>query len=143
MPRAYPAGSTLVGIKTRSPIKDVYFFQDLLLNIPDHQRGYQFRYFAAAWLLCPEIWHDLVQVEHRFSLEGNKRFYVQNAVRHVRSLTNFFHLWKRQAPIKHRSFSACARSRRELGCQTTMRDLPHPLQFVLLLRQFQQQAMSF
>ena len=105
--KRYRSGETLVGVKSRSVMSDVFFYQDLVMNLPhrevtqllhpEHERlPHAIRHFVAAWCLRPELWQHLDRVEEHFNLEGHKSYYVNNLVNHVKSLRDFFFLWQRR-----------------------------------------------
>ena len=106
-PRPYNDHSTLVGVKTVSSLKDLYFFQFLLLNFPhrsndelyhrDHDNlPIQIKHFACAYTLMNDTWSSSEQVRSLFSQQGHKETFVQTMVSHVDSLTDLFHLWQRR-----------------------------------------------
>ena len=81
--KRYKSGTTLVGVKLRSPFKDDYYYQDILMNVPhrhiDELRHEKYddlplpiRHFAAAVTLRPELWTNETAVREHFSLMGNR-----------------------------------------------------------------------
>ena len=103
----YKSGTTLVGVKLRSPFKDDYYYQDLLMNFPHrnidelkHERHHDLpvtiKHLAAAVSLRPELWTDESAVRDHFSLMGNKDDYVETLIAYVQSRLDFLHLWQRR-----------------------------------------------
>ncbi|KAJ7359022.1 hypothetical protein OS493_019929 [Desmophyllum pertusum] len=104
-PKKYKDGSTLVGVKC-VPLSATSSFKTLLyvphrsvaeLLHPDHERlPPAIQHFAAAWLLRPELWRNEDNVQQLFTMRGNKDYFLRNIVNHVKSLTDYLHLWQRQ-----------------------------------------------
>lgn len=106
--KKYKEGTTtLVGTKVRSMFSDHFFFQDLVLHHPhrslekllhpnDDELPPPIRHFAAAWLYRSEMWTDMDKVRQHFSLLGNKDEYIETVIEHVKSRTDFLHLWQRK-----------------------------------------------
>ena len=105
--KRYKSGTTLVGVKLRSPFKDDYYYQDILMNVPhrhiDELRHEKYddlplpiRHFAAAVTLRPELWTNETAVREHFSLMGNRNDYVDTLIAYVNSRLDFFNLWKRR-----------------------------------------------
>ena len=105
--KRYKSGTTLVGLKLRSPFKDDYYYQDILMNVPhrhvDELRHEKYddlplaiRHFAAAVTLRPELWTNETAVRDHFSLMGNRNDYVDTLIAYVNSRLDFFNLWKRR-----------------------------------------------
>ena len=98
---------TLVGVKTNSPFKDVYFFQDLVMNYPyrkvddllhnEHDTmPEQIRHFAVAMDFKSELWKDENAIREHFSIAGYKNDYVETLLSFTRSKRASVHLWKRR-----------------------------------------------
>ena len=105
--KPYKSGTTLVGVKLRSPFKDDYYYQDLLMNFPHrdienlkHERHddlpVAIKHFAAAVSLRPEVWTNESAIRDHFSLMGNKDDYVETLIAYVQSRLDFLHLWQRR-----------------------------------------------
>ena len=84
--KPYKSGTTLVGVKLRSPFTDDYNYQDILMNVPHryvdelkhekHDLPLAIRHFATAVTLRPELWTNETAVREHFSLMGNRDDYV-------------------------------------------------------------------
>ncbi|XP_067026465.1 ATP-dependent DNA helicase PIF1-like [Acropora muricata] len=106
--KPYKSGTTLVGVKVRSPFKDEYYYQDVLMNYAhrsteelkhenhDHL-PVGIKYFAAAFSLRPELWTDETKIREHFSLMGNKDEYVDTLIANEQRKRDFLHLWQRRA----------------------------------------------
>ena len=81
--REYKDGSTLVGVKMVSPLKDFFFFQHLVLNYchtaveelyhRDHEQlPLPIKYFAAAFTLMNDFWSRPDTVRAYFVQQGHK-----------------------------------------------------------------------
>ena len=106
-PRPYKDGSTLVGIKTVSPFRDLYYFQHLLLYMPhsstnalyhpQHDRlPRQIRFFASAFSRMNDFWSQSEHVRQYFCNQGHKEIFVETILSHVASMTDFFRLFQRR-----------------------------------------------
>ena len=99
--------NTLVGVKTNSPLKDVYYFQDIVMNYP-HRKveellhpnndtiPEQIRHFAVAMDFRSEVWQDDEAIREHFSIAGYKRDYIETLISFIRSKRDFVRLWKRR-----------------------------------------------
>ena len=99
--------NTLVGVKTNSPIKDVYYFQDIVMNYP-HRKveellhpnndtiPEQIRHFAVAMDFRSEVWQNENAIREHFSIAGYKSDYIETLMSFIRSKRDFVHLWKRR-----------------------------------------------
>lgn len=99
--------TTLVATKLTSVFSDVFYFQDMLLNVPYRQISElllpnfetlpePIRYFVCALEFRASLWLDENKVKEHFELEGNKSWFVTNIIFHIRSLKHFHDLWKKQ-----------------------------------------------
>ena len=105
--KAYKSGTTLGGVKLRSPFKDDYYYHDLLINYPHrnlddlkHEKHDELpvaiKDFAAAVSLRPQLWTNETAVRDHFSLMGNKDDYVDTLIAYVKSRSDFLKLWQRR-----------------------------------------------
>ena len=105
--KPYKSGTTLVGVKLRSPFKDEYYYQDVLVNYAHrsteelkHEKHDHLpegiKHFAAAISLRPDLWTDQTKIREHFSLMGNKGEYVDTLIAYVQSKRDFLHLWQRR-----------------------------------------------
>ena len=105
--KPYKSGTTLVGVKLRSPFKDEYYSQDVLMNYAhrsteelQHEKHDDLpvgiKHFVAAFSLRPELWTDETKIREHFSLMGNKDEYVDTLIAYVQSKRDFLHLWQRR-----------------------------------------------
>ena len=106
-PIRYKKGETLVAVKLLSVFSDLYFFQDMLLNIPhrntdvfltsDHENiPAVIRYFVCALHSRSILWNDETAIKSHFELEGHKAWYVTNILFHIQSLKDFYTLWQKR-----------------------------------------------
>ena len=104
-PRPYTYGPTLVGIKTVSPFKDLYYFQHLLQHMlhsstdalyhPQHDRlPCQIRFFASAFSRMNDFWSQSEHVRRYLCNLGHKEMFVETILSHVASPTDFFRLFQ-------------------------------------------------
>ena len=105
--KPYKTGTTLVGVKLRSPFKDEYCYQDLLMNYAHrstddlhHEKHddlpIRIKHFAAAVTLRPEVWKNETAIEEHFALMGNKDDYVETLIAYAHSRQDFLNLWQRR-----------------------------------------------
>ena len=103
--KLYKSGTTLVGVKLRSPFKDEYYYQGVLMNYAHrsteelkHEKHDDLpvgiKHFAAAFSLRPELWTNETPIREHFSLMGNKDEYVDTLIAYVKSKRDFLHLWQ-------------------------------------------------
>ena len=105
--KPYKTGTTLVGVKLRSPFKDEYYYQDLLMNYAHrstddlhHEKHddlpIRIKHFAAAVTLRPEVWKNETAIKEHFALMGNKDDYVETLIAYAHSRQDFLNLWQRR-----------------------------------------------
>ena len=101
-PAQYKAGHTLVGTKLVSVFSDIYFFQDMLLNVPHTNTDMilipgsetfptAIRYFVCALHHRSELWDDENAIKVHFDMEGHKAWFIGNIMLHIESLNGFLH----------------------------------------------------
>ena len=106
-PVEYKSGQTLVGTKLLSVFNDIYFLQDMLLNVPNRNTdmlltcGYHnirpaITYFVSALQRRSKIWSHENAIKSHFELEGHKSWYITNILLHVQSLKDFYNLWQKR-----------------------------------------------
>ncbi|EDO31603.1 predicted protein [Nematostella vectensis] len=107
VPTPYKRQTALVGVKYVSVFNPCFFFQYLLLNVPfknisELRHPYhdtipeQFKYYAAALALQPELWNDDVAIANLFRKQGNKEYYVDNVLSFLHSTRQMYHLWQQR-----------------------------------------------
>jgi hypothetical protein len=106
-PSRYKKGETLVAVKTVSPFKYTFFFQDLIVNVP-HRDIVKFRvddfdelpenlrYFVSAIKFRGTLLENSGAIRNRFEMEGHRTWYIDTLVQHVQSLTDFHLLWTKK-----------------------------------------------
>ena len=105
--KPYKTGTSLVGVKLRSPFKDEYYYQDLLMNYAHrstdnlhHEKHddlpIRIKHFAAAVTLRPEVWKNETAIKEHFALMGNKDDYVETLIAYAQSRQDFLNLWQRK-----------------------------------------------
>lgn len=104
MAKKSKSGSTLVGVKLRSPFKDDYnYYQDLVMNYPHrnldelkHDLPITIKHFAAAVSLRPQLQTKETAVGNHFSLFRNIDNCVETLIAYVNSRLDFLNLWQRR-----------------------------------------------
>ena len=105
--KPYKTGTTLVGVKLRSPFKDEYCYQDLLMNYAHRSTDdlhlekhddlpIRIKHFAEAVTLRPEVWKNETSIKEHFALMGNKDDYVETLIAYAHSKQDFLNLWQRR-----------------------------------------------
>ncbi len=96
----YKSGSTLVGVKMVSPLKDFFFLQYLvvkdLLHTNHEQLSPQIKHFASAYTLMNDFWSQTHKVHTYFTEHGHKAWFIDTLICHIVSLADYFNLYQRR-----------------------------------------------
>ncbi len=102
----YKSGSTLIGVKMVSPLKD-FFLQYLVVNYPHtavkdllhrnhEQLSPQIKHFASAYTLMNDFWSQTHKVHTYFTEHSHKAWFIDTLMCHIVSLADYFNLYQRR-----------------------------------------------
>ena len=106
-PKPYKDGTTLVSLKTVSPINNEYFFQELLMYYPHRpiaelktaqfdEMPKQIQFFASLIELMQEKWNNDEVLRQHIRRQGNKEYFVDTIMAYFALLRDILYMWKRE-----------------------------------------------